>query len=93
LPATVAKLKLLLIAGQHVPSISGRAFKAFNSVTEQVIATVVEGDKTMWSRGCRCAPRLRAGGAVGMSRLHRRLHRPFVDGGGPSTGPPPWPRP
>jgi aldehyde dehydrogenase (NAD+) len=39
-----AKPKLLLIDGQHVPSLSGHTFKTFNPATEQVIATIAEGN-------------------------------------------------
>ena len=45
LPAVAsAKPRLLLIDGQHVPSVSGRTFKTLNPATEQVIATVAEGN-------------------------------------------------
>ncbi|MGH6710161.1 MAG: aldehyde dehydrogenase family protein, partial [Bradyrhizobium sp.] len=40
-----AKPRLLLIDGQHVPSLSGRTFKILNPATEQVIATVAEGNE------------------------------------------------
>ena len=39
-----AKPRLLLIDGQHVPSISGRTFKTLNPATEQVIAALWEVD-------------------------------------------------
>ena len=39
-----AKPKLLLIDGQHVPSLSGHTFKTLNPATEQVIATIAEGN-------------------------------------------------
>jgi aldehyde dehydrogenase (NAD+) len=41
---SAGKPKLLLIDGQHVPSLSGHAFKTLNPATEQVIATIAEGD-------------------------------------------------
>ena len=41
----VAKPRLLLIDGQHVPSASGRSFKTLNPATEQVITTVAEGNE------------------------------------------------
>ncbi len=45
-PAVLSsKPRLLLIDGQHVPSASGRTFETFNPATEQVIATVAEGNK------------------------------------------------
>ncbi len=36
--------KLLLIDGQHVASLGGRTFKTLNPATEQVIATIAEGN-------------------------------------------------
>src|SRR6202158_761989 len=43
-PATsVARDRLLLIDGRHVPSASGRTFKSLNPATEEVIATISEG--------------------------------------------------
>src|ERR1700709_1488808 len=39
-----AKPKLLLIDGQHVPSLSGRTFKTLNPATQQVLATSAEGN-------------------------------------------------
>lgn len=41
---SAAKSKLLLIDGQHVPSLSGHTFTTLNPATEQVIATVAEGN-------------------------------------------------
>ena len=41
----ISKPRLLLIDGQHVPSASGRSFKTLNPATEQVIATVAEGNE------------------------------------------------
>src|SRR6266545_3877764 len=43
--AAIAKPRLLLIDGQHVPSVSGRTFKSLNPATGQVIATVAEGNE------------------------------------------------
>src|SRR5713226_6613749 len=40
-----AKDKLLLIDGRNVPSASGRTFESLNPATEQVIATVAEGNE------------------------------------------------
>jgi aldehyde dehydrogenase (NAD+) len=42
--AWLAKPLKLLIDGRHVPSASGRTFKSLNPATEQVIATVAEGN-------------------------------------------------
>ncbi len=42
--AWLAKPLKLLIDGRHVPSVSGRTFKSLNPATEQVIATVAEGN-------------------------------------------------
>src|ERR1700687_599159 len=43
-PATsVARDRLLLIDGRHVPSASGRTFKSLDPATEKVIATISEG--------------------------------------------------
>ena len=44
-PVSASKPRLLLIDGQHVPSASGRTFKTLNPATEQVIATVAEGNE------------------------------------------------
>jgi aldehyde dehydrogenase (NAD+) len=44
-PIGAAKPKLLLIDGQRVPSVSGRTFKSLNPATEQVIATIAEGNE------------------------------------------------
>src|SRR6202158_3266922 len=40
-----AKSKLLLIDGRRVPSASGRTFESLNPATEQVIATIAEGNE------------------------------------------------
>jgi acyl-CoA reductase-like NAD-dependent aldehyde dehydrogenase len=44
-PIASDKPKLLLIDGQRMPSASGRTFQTLNPATEQVIATIAEGDK------------------------------------------------
>src|SRR6201997_3967682 len=44
-PIAASKPKLLLIDGQRVPSVSGRTFKTLNPATEQVIATIAEGNE------------------------------------------------
>src|ERR1700728_1352539 len=41
----VAKDRLLLIDGRRVPSASGRTFKSLNPATEEVIATIAEGNE------------------------------------------------
>src|SRR5580692_5464327 len=51
------KSKLLLIDGQHVPSVSGRSFKTLNPATEQVIATVAEGNAADIDRAVAAARR------------------------------------
>src|ERR1700744_27205 len=43
-PIAASRPKLLLIDGQLVPSLSGRTFQPLNPATEQVIATIAEGD-------------------------------------------------
>ncbi|MGH6739847.1 MAG: aldehyde dehydrogenase family protein, partial [Bradyrhizobium sp.] len=43
-PIAASKPKLLLIDGQRVPSAGGRTFKTLNPATEQVIATIAEGN-------------------------------------------------
>ena len=42
----IAKDRLLLIDGRSVPSVSGRVFKSLNPATEQVIATIAEGNES-----------------------------------------------
>jgi aldehyde dehydrogenase (NAD+) len=49
--------RLLLIDGQRVPSLSGRSFKTFNPATEQVIATVAEGNEADVDRAVAAARR------------------------------------
>ena len=70
-PVTItpaAKPKLLLIDGRRIPSASGRTFESLSPATEQVIATVAEGNEitsiARWPlrvvpskvRGVRCVP-------------------------------------
>ena len=52
-----AKPRLLLIDGQLVPSLSGRTFKTLNPATEQVIATVAEGNEADVERAVAAARR------------------------------------
>ena len=56
-PSSPAKPRLLLIDGRHVPSASGRTFKTFNPATEQVIATVAEGNEADVDRAVAAARR------------------------------------
>jgi len=56
-PIPSSKPKLLLIDGQRVPSASGRTFKTLNPATEQVIATVAEGNEADVDRAVAAARR------------------------------------
>ena len=56
-PIAAAKPRLLLIDGRHVPSVSGRTFKTLNPATEQVIATVAEGNEADVDRAVAAARR------------------------------------
>src|SRR3954463_4216700 len=56
-PFAAARPRLLLIDGQHVPSASGRTFKTLNPATEQVIATVAEGNEADVDRAVAAARR------------------------------------
>src|ERR1700760_534260 len=56
-PLPTAKPRLLLIDGQHVPSVSGRTFKTLNPATEQVIAQVAEGNEVDVDRAVAAARR------------------------------------
>src|SRR5580704_17765209 len=56
-PVSASSPKLLLIDGQHVPSASGRTFKTLNPATEQVIATVAEGNEVDVDRAVAAARR------------------------------------
>ena len=55
--SSVAKPKLLLIDGRPVPSASGRTFESLNPATEQVIATIAEGDAVDVDRAVSAARR------------------------------------
>jgi aldehyde dehydrogenase (NAD+) len=55
--APSSKDRLLLIDGRRVPSASGRTFKSFNPATEQVIATVAEGNEVDVNRAVAAARR------------------------------------
>ena len=52
-----AKPRLLLIDGRRVPSASGRTFESLNPATEQVIATVAEGNEIDVDRAVAAARR------------------------------------
>src|ERR1035437_5984031 len=59
-PVTItpaAKAKLLLIDGRRIPSASGRTFESLNPATEQVIATVAEGNEIDVDRAVAAARR------------------------------------
>src|SRR6202048_2971677 len=56
-PAAAFKLQLLLIDGQRVPSASGRTFETLNPATEEVIATVAEGNEVDVDRAVAAARR------------------------------------
>jgi len=56
-PIPVSKPRLLLIDGQRVPSASGRTFKTLNPATEEVIATVAEGNEVDVDRAVAAARR------------------------------------
>src|ERR1700748_791145 len=53
----VSKERLLLIDGRRVPSASGRMFKSLNPATEEVIATVAEGNEVDVDRAVAAARR------------------------------------
>jgi aldehyde dehydrogenase (NAD+) len=57
MPVAAANPKLLLIDGHHVPSLSGRTFKTLNPATEQVIATIAEGNEADVERAVAAARR------------------------------------
>src|SRR6185437_6159590 len=52
-----SKPKLLLIDGQRVPAVSGHTFKTLNPATEQVIATIAEGNEADVARAVAAARR------------------------------------
>src|ERR1700675_903708 len=54
---STAKDRLLLIDGRNVPSTSGRIFKSLNPATEEVIATVAEGNEIDVDRAVAAARR------------------------------------
>ena len=55
--APALKYELLLIDGARVRSLSGRTFKSLNPATEQVIATIAEGDEADVDRAVAAARR------------------------------------
>jgi aldehyde dehydrogenase (NAD+) len=56
-PVAASRPELLLIDGQRVPSLSGRTFETLNPATEQVIATIAEGDAADVDRAVAAARR------------------------------------
>lgn len=56
-PASAPTHKRLLIDGRHVESVSGRSFKTLNPATEQVIATIAEGNAADVDRAVAAARR------------------------------------
>src|SRR6516225_5648648 len=54
---SVAKPRLLLIDGRHVASASGRTFETLNPATEQIIATIAEGNEVDVDRAVAAARR------------------------------------
>jgi aldehyde dehydrogenase (NAD+) len=65
--------KQLLIDGQHVDSLSGREFKTLNPATEEVIATIAEGNEADVDRAVAAARRAFEG-AWGRMRAAERGH-------------------
>src|SRR6201996_1482993 len=57
IPGPAKKPNLLLIDSHHVPSLSGRTFKPLNPATEQVIATIAEGNEADVDRAVAAARR------------------------------------
>jgi aldehyde dehydrogenase (NAD+) len=55
--ASVAKDRLLLIDGRQVSSASGRSFQSLNPATEEVIATIAEGNEADVDRAVAAARR------------------------------------
>src|SRR6202000_3328329 len=55
--APLARDRLLLIDGKRVPSSSGRTFKSLNPATEEVIATIAEGNEADVDRAVAAARR------------------------------------
>src|SRR6201990_2509159 len=56
-PIAASRPKLLLIDGQLVPSLSGRTFQSLNPATEEVIATIAEGNEADVDRAVAAARR------------------------------------
>src|ERR1700742_2244219 len=56
-PIAASKPQLLLIDGRRVPSVSGRTFQSLNPATEQVIATIAEGNEVDVDRAVAAARR------------------------------------
>ena len=56
-PIPASKPRLLLIDGERVPSASGRTFQSLNPATEQVIATIAEGNEVDVDRAVAAARR------------------------------------
>lgn len=56
-PASAPVHKRLLIDGQHVESASGRSFRTLNPATEEVIATIAEGNEADVDRAVAAARR------------------------------------
>jgi aldehyde dehydrogenase (NAD+) len=56
-PASAPTHKRLLIDGRHVESVSGRSFKTLNPATEQVVATIAEGNAADVDRAVAAARR------------------------------------
>jgi aldehyde dehydrogenase (NAD+) len=56
-PISASKTRLLLIDGQQVASASGRTFKSIDPATEQVIATIAEGNEVDVDRAVAAARR------------------------------------
>jgi aldehyde dehydrogenase (NAD+) len=57
IPIAASRPQLLLIDGQRVPSVSGRTFTTLNPATEQVIATIAEGNEVDVDRAVAAARR------------------------------------
>src|SRR5258708_23668498 len=54
---SAAKERLLLIDGRNIPSASGRTFTSLNPATEEVIATIAEGNEVDVDRAVAAARR------------------------------------
>ena len=73
-PIAASKPKLLLIDGQRVPSVSGHTFKTLNPATEQVIATIAEGNEADVDRAVAAARRAFEGPWSTDARRRARPH-------------------